>query len=149
MGALKILEVNYSLRIEDEDREAARRRHALSNRKFLESLERERVGAELAFIRQVVLQDPASAEIYKFLQLSKGGAEAAYGEIYDRLAVLCSEWSPDGQWVLLARVLHEFLTELPPAAKEDLLVIIQACMEASGRLDLVDKVRAVVDRVDS
>ncbi|MEV1318395.1 hypothetical protein AB0J14_20200 [Micromonospora arborensis] len=141
IGSTKIVQAQYSLRVESEDQESARRRLALLDRKFLESLERERIRAEISFVREVVMKDPANAEIYKILQLSKG-VQAVHGTPYDQLAKLCAEWSPEGRWVLIARIIHEFLRELRPEAKEDFVAILQACLEASGRQDLVREVGA-------
>lgn len=143
LGLAKLLEVRCKIWADPGSYEAATRLQAILRQAETDELLRQQAVARMKFIREQVLVDPASAQIYVLAASDGLLSSLPTGEALNKLINDLGWYSQENQWLIVARMLHEFLKNLTPSQAGELLNALGAAADAVGENAVADKLRAL------
>jgi hypothetical protein len=102
----------------------------------LDEIRRQRMRRQLAFLREEVYSDPATARIYWLLQNPHHPNPLAQAVQLDDLVQQVSDWHSGKEWVSVAQLLHKFVEDLTKQERSDLLGLLRHVFQTHGKVDL-------------
>lgn len=144
VGATVSIEVDESTRkaafAAEQLQQNHRRQEELLRRELeLDELARRQAKAREDFLQDHILASPAAARLYTALEGSAenwprlGGPPA--GTDLEDLVRTVRQWQPGQRWVVVAQVIHDFVSKLTPEGCKELLVLLAGTVEAFGDED--------------
>ncbi len=107
---------------------------------FRERLDRDRVRAELTFLRDDVFCDPATARLY---WITKHGT-LPMPDDFEEIMGSVSRWAPGNQWVVMAQCVQRFLEQFPRQNARDLVRMLERLFRENDRTDLAQELAKVL-----
>jgi hypothetical protein len=143
-NGVELVRVDVTLSVDEETTEAAKRLERIRHEYELDELARRQAKARADFLRDVMLADPASADLYTMLELPPrlGGPTTPDG--LEELVRKVKQWHPQSRWVLIAQILYEFLDGLSESGRKDLINIIHGALAILGTAEQAAKFESAV-----
>ncbi|MFI7649746.1 hypothetical protein ACIBTZ_27235 [Micromonospora sp. NPDC049460] len=107
-----------------------------------ERLDRDRVRAELTFLRDDVFCDPATARLY---WITKHGNLPVPDDFHEIMRSV-SQWAPGSEWVVIAQCIQKFLEQFPRQNARDLVRMLERLFRENDRTDLAQELARVLDQ---
>ncbi|MEU4579446.1 hypothetical protein [Nonomuraea sp. NPDC023979] len=145
---IEVFGAHVSLSVDQDTIDAAMQLERLLREHELDDLARRQAKGRADFLREEILKDPASAQIYAMFELSPriGGPSANIN--LDRLVQQVNEWHPESRWIAVAQILHDFLSNLSEGGRKDLLNIVQHALSLLGTPEQVARLSNFSGRPD-
>ncbi|MEU3950518.1 hypothetical protein [Streptomyces sp. NPDC029526] len=80
-----------------------------------------------------ILRTPAKARLYLMLEQNAQHGALPPGTDINEIVRDAQQWHPQAQWVVIAQLLHTFLTNLSAEDRGDLLRTVRGMFEGTGR----------------
>lgn len=113
----------------------------------LDELARRQARAREEFLQEHILANPATARLYTALESAAenwprlGGPPT--GTDLEELVRTVRQWQPGQQWVVVAQVLHDFVSKLTPEGCKELLTLLAGTVKAFGDEDAARALTAI------
>ncbi|RAO24147.1 hypothetical protein ONO23_06052 [Micromonospora noduli] len=107
-----------------------------------ERLDRDRVRAELTFLRDDVFCDPATARLY---WITKHGNLPVPGDFHEIMRSV-GQWAPGSEWVVIAQCIQKFLEQFPRQNARDLVRMLERLFRENDRTDLAQELVRVLEQ---
>ncbi|MEU4999679.1 hypothetical protein [Streptomyces sp. NPDC021622] len=138
---------NAALAAEQLHQNHHRQKELLHRELELDELARRQTRAREEFLQDRILANPATARLYAALEGSAehwprlGGPPA--GTDLEELVRTVRQWQPGQQWVVVAQVIHDFVSKLTPEGCKELLVLLAGTVRAFGDEDAARALTAI------
>lgn len=129
-----------TLAVDSETRRYALRTAEARREMELDMLTRRQTLDRVSFMYDEILRSPASARIYLMLENSARLGALPPDMDVDTVVREVQQWHPESKWVVVAQLLHTFVSRLSPADANDLLHDLRALFLDHGEKELAEKV---------
>ncbi|GAA2133281.1 hypothetical protein GCM10009760_09280 [Kitasatospora kazusensis] len=131
---IEIRSAHVSLHVDEHTRSSAERAAQLGREATLEVLARHQTAARIRFMEEEILRNPATARLYLMLEQTSRHGELPPGVDADQIVREVQQWRPDATWVVVAQLLHTFVSNLTSQDHQDLLRTLRALfLEYDGK----------------
>ncbi|MFJ9740099.1 hypothetical protein [Streptomyces sp. NPDC101166] len=136
---IEILRAQVSLHVDDHTRSSAERMAQLRRETALEDIARQQTAARIRFMQDEILRTPATARLYLTLEQNAQHGALPPGTDINEIVRDAQQWHPQAQWVVIAQLLHTFLTNLSAEDRGDLLRTVRGMFEEYGEKELAEQ----------
>ncbi|MFF4308447.1 hypothetical protein [Streptomyces sp. NPDC001601] len=136
---IEILKAYVSLHIDEHTRTSAKRMAQLRRDEALAELARHQTVARIRFMQDEILRTPATARLYLMLEQTAHHGVMPPGVDADQIVRDVQQWHPGARWVVVAQLLHTFLSNLTPQDGNDLLHTLHHVFLDYGEKELAEK----------
>ncbi|MGC4755909.1 hypothetical protein [Micromonospora trifolii] len=144
LGVAAVVRVGSRIDVDPECREEAMQLQGLTRQYRFESLMRNCAKARVDFLKNEVLRNPADAELYILATADGYFGKIPRGEALSQLVADVAWWEPANRWLVVARLVHDYVANLSDGQARELIRAFAAVAEATGDRDFADKIRAEV-----
>lgn len=146
---VEVLDARVRLSVDQDTIDAAMRLERMHHELELDDLARRQAKGRADFLREEILKNPASAQMYALFELSPRVGGVSPDVDFGRLVQQINDWHPESRWIGVAQILHDFLNGLSGSGRKDLLNIVQHALSLLGTPDQVARLSHVCGRPDS
>ncbi|MEV7678083.1 hypothetical protein AB0O64_05910 [Streptomyces sp. NPDC088341] len=139
---VEILEARVSLHVDEHTRTSAERMAQLRREETLAELARRQTTARIRFMQDEILRTPATARLYLMLEQTAHHGFLPPGVDADQIVRDVQQWHPEAKWVVVAQLLHTFLSNLTPKEGNDLLHTLRLVFLEYGDKELAEQLPA-------
>ncbi|MFC8517756.1 hypothetical protein [Streptomyces sp. NPDC057257] len=141
---IEVLWAQVSLHVDDHTRSSAERMAQLRRETALEDIARQQTVARIRFMQEEILRTPATARLYLMLEQSAQHGALPPGADINEIVRDAQQWHPQAQWVVIAQLVHTFLTNLTAEDRSDLLRTVRGLFEEYGEKELAEQLPATL-----
>ncbi|MFF2185097.1 hypothetical protein [Streptomyces sp. NPDC058155] len=105
----------------------------------IDALTQRQTLARINFMNDEILRTPGSARIYLMLENTVRLGTLPPGTDVDLLVREVQQWRPESQWVVVAQLLHTFLSKLSSADADELLSTVRSLFLYYGEKELAEQ----------
>lgn len=139
-GSISINYARASLSVDDQTLQSVQRWKQEQEEFELQRLRQERLSAQMRFMRDEVLRDPAAARVYWLVEnISSSDVLSQQGQL-DDLVRQVNLWQPENRWTVVAQLLHEFIGQLSSSSRQDqFLRLLAGVFHEFGGTELAER----------
>ncbi|MGW7313652.1 hypothetical protein [Streptomyces sp. NPDC054865] len=135
----EIVRAHVTLRVDEHTRTSAERVAQLRREEVVDELARRQTAARIRFMQDEILRSPATARLYLMLEQNAPHGALPPGGDVDQLVRDVQQWHPQARWVVVAQLLHTFISKLESKDTGDLLRTLQALFLEYGQKELAQQ----------
>ncbi|MFF3373881.1 hypothetical protein ACFYXF_13200 [Streptomyces sp. NPDC002680] len=139
---IEILAAHVSLHVDEHTRTSAERMAQLRREETLAEIARRQTTARIRFMQDEILRTPATARLYLMLEQTAHHGFLPPGVDADQIVRDVQQWHPEAKWVVVAQLLHTFLSNLTPKDGNDLLHTLRLLFLEYGEKELAEQLPA-------
>ncbi|WP_189040333.1 hypothetical protein [Micromonospora sonchi] len=145
IGKLKVLRASATVEPDPASWEAGMQLESARRQQLFESAVRRQAKARVDFLRREVLSDPVAAQLYLVSMKESDLGRGLDKDTIKKLIEDAAWWTPQNRWLLIARIVYDYLSGLSDGRARDLLRAFIVAAEAIGDQEFADRLRSEAD----